>query len=177
MRSFSITSLFNKYQSRSRQAVPVPAQVWQNPLYFIAFGFGSGVIPFAPGTFGTLAAIPFYLLIQPLPFINYLILTVLFTLGSMWICDQVSREIHSHDHPGMCLDEFAGFFVTMIGAPTGAFWIITGFILFRLFDIWKPWPIRYLDENIHGGTGMVLDDVAAGFAAMLLLQLLRMIVA
>lgn len=176
MRSFSIAELFNKYQSRNKQAVPVPATIWQNPLYFMAFGFGSGAIPFAPGTFGTLAAIPFYLLIQPLPVMNYFIITVLFTLASMWICDQVSREIHSHDHPGMCLDEFAGFFVTMMFAPTGAFWLVTGFLFFRLFDIWKPWPIRYLDENIHGGFGMVLDDVAAGFLAMLLMQFLRIIV-
>ncbi|MBV9576711.1 MAG: phosphatidylglycerophosphatase A [Gammaproteobacteria bacterium] len=154
---------------------PVPEAVWQRPLYFIAFGLGSGAMPFAPGTFGTLMAIPFYLLIHPLPLTIYLIFVLCFIGLSSWICEQVSREISLHDHPGMCLDEFAGFFVTMIHAPTGFAWILIGFLLFRLFDIWKPWPISFLDEKIHGGFGMVLDDIVAGIFAMLIIQLLSLI--
>ena len=75
----------------------------------------------------------------------------------------------------MCIDEFAGFFVTMINAPHGWMWVVTGFLLFRLFDIWKPWPINYIDENVQGGFGMILDDVVAGLFAMIIIQLLSFI--
>jgi phosphatidylglycerophosphatase A len=169
------TSIFKKLQSKSKPIPPVPEAVWRNPLYFAAFGLGSGAMPFAPGTFGTLLAIPFYLLLEPLPLLAYISFVIFFIVASSWICERVSRQIHEHDHPGMCIDEFAGFFVTMIGAPHGCPWVVLGFLLFRLFDIWKPWPIHVMDEKIHGGIGMVLDDVAAGIAAMILLQLLHFI--
>lgn len=150
----------------------VPEKIWQNPLYFIAFGFGSGAIPIAPGTFGTLMAIPFYLCIQYLPFFFYISLVIILIIASSMLCQKISRELNIHDHPGMCIDEFVGFFVTMIHAPKGFTWIIIGFLLFRVFDIWKPWPIRYLDEKIHGGFGMIIDDVIAGLFAMTLLQVI-----
>lgn len=157
---------------KSRSAPPIPAKIWRDPFYFIAFGFGSGAAPFAPGTFGTLMAIPFYLVIRPLPLLAYLIVVALFIVVTAFISDRVSREIHFHDHPGMCIDEFSGFFVTMIAAPHDWWWILAGFLLFRLFDIWKPWPISVIDEKVHGGIGMILDDVVAGIAAMMCLQLL-----
>ena len=80
---------------------PIPKAVWTNPLYFIAFGFGSGAIPFAPGTFGTLFAIPFYLLLRPLPLYAYLLFVIFFIVLSAWISDRVSKETQTHDHPGM----------------------------------------------------------------------------
>lgn len=179
-----VTNIFNALKStRFKPSLPkkyklalppIPETVWQQPLYFVAFGFGSGAMPFAPGTFGTLMAIPFYLLLQPLSLYAYLITVLGFIIISSWICQYVSRKIAVHDHPGMCLDEFAGFFVTMIHAPAGWHWILLGFILFRLFDIWKPWPISILDEKIHGGFGMVLDDIVAGVFAMLIIQLLSL---
>lgn len=155
---------------------PVPDAVWQDPLYFFAFGFGSGALPFAPGTFGTLLAIPFYLMLSGLPLIPYLIFTVLFIMASVYSCERVSQDIHLHDHPGMCIDEFAGFFVTMINAPLGLTWVLLGFLFFRLFDILKPWPISYLDKNIHGGFGMVLDDVIAGLFSAALIQMIAIII-
>lgn len=177
MARFMDTSIFKsmlkKMKSRKKPALAVPEAVWQKPLYFVAFGLGSGAMPFAPGTFGTLLAIPFYLLLQPLPLPSYIFFVIAFIIASSWICDRVSREIHEHDHPGMCIDEFAGFFVTMINAPAGWMWVLAGFLLFRLFDIWKPWPIHVMDEKIHGGFGMVLDDVVAGIFAMIILQILR----
>lgn len=157
---------------RDYKAPPVPDSVWQKPSHFIAFGFGSGAIPVAPGTFGTLAAIPFYLVLQNLPHITYITVVILIMLGSMWLTDKVSKEINLHDHQGMCLDEFVGYFVTMYAAPHGLKWIIIGFLLFRLFDIWKPQPVQFLDEKIHGGIGMVLDDVAAGIYACIILHIL-----
>lgn len=156
-----------------KETLPVPEKVWTSPMYFLAFGLGSGCSPYAPGTVGTLFAIPFYLMMAKLPLSAYLTLTVLFILFSMIISERVSREIDVHDHPGMCIDEFAGFFVTMINAPHGIFWIILGFLLFRFFDIFKPWPIRWLDEKVHGGFGMVLDDVVAGVFAMIIIQIIK----
>ena len=171
MAKFTVTSIFNTIKKRQKPRTPVPTGVWRNPLYFFAFGLGSGTIPFAPGTFGTLMAIPFYLLLSPLPLIAYLIFTILFISLSSYVCERVSREIHVDDHPGMCIDEFAGFFVTMINAPHGFWWIVLGFVLFRLFDILKPWPISYIDKNIHNGFGMVLDDVVAGVFAAIIIQI------
>lgn len=154
---------------------PVPEKVWRNPLYFIAFGFGAGAMPKAPGTFGTLMAIPFYLLLSSLPLFYYIGFVILFIIATSWLCQRISNEIKEHDHQGMCIDEFAGFFVTMINAPHGFKWILLGFILFRLFDIWKPQPIRYIDQHIHGGFGMILDDVVAGLFAMIIIQVLRLL--
>lgn len=168
-----VTNILNSLKKHKKKSHPIPPEVWQNPLYFIAFGFGSGAIPFAPGTFGTLFAIPFYLILSHLPLFWYLIIVGIVIIASSWVCHKISAETNTNDHPGMCIDEFAGFFVTMINAPLGCIWVIIGFILFRFFDIIKPWPIRWLDKNIHGGIGMVLDDVAAGIAAMLIIQILR----
>ena len=150
---------------------PIPATVWSNPLHFIAFGFGTGTIPVAPGTFGTLIAIPFYLAMQTLSVSSYLALLLLIIVTSMWICHKVTLEIGIEDHQGMCLDEVVGFLVTMFYAPHGWKWIWFGFILFRLFDILKPWPIRYVDRNIHGGVGIILDDVLAGVLSCIVLQI------
>lgn len=155
---------------------PIPETVWRNPLHFIAFGFGTGCIPFAPGTFGTLAALPFYLAMQSLSTGMYLAVTFLAILVSIWICDKASHDIGVEDHQGMCLDEVAGFLVAMICAPTGWQWILTGFLLFRLFDIWKPWPIHVMDAKIKGGVGMILDDVMAGVYACVVMQILWQLV-
>ena len=170
------SNILAKIKTKRKISPPIPEAVWSNPLYFIAFGLGSGTIPFAPGTFGTLMAIPFYLLLAPLSIPLYSIFVVLFTAVSMLICHRIISEIHVEDHPGMCIDEFAGFFVTMIGAPHGWMWVALGFILFRLFDIWKPWPIYIMDKNIHGGFGMVLDDVIAGLYGLIVLQLIKTII-
>lgn len=151
---------------------PVPASVWQNPWHFIAFGFGSGAMPFAPGTFGTLMAIPFYLAIRYLPNGIYLGVIILIMLGSMWLCNKVEREIGVHDHQGMCLDEIVGFLFAMYAAPHGIKWIFVGFVLFRLFDIWKPQPIRYIDEKVSGGVGAILDDVVAGIYTYIIIHIL-----
>lgn len=169
MPHYTVTNIFNALKSKSKPIPPLPPQVWRNPWYFIAFGLGSGAAPMAPGTFGTLMAIPFYLLLRELSLTRYVIFVILFSLFCVWLCDKISRDIHEHDHPGMCIDEFAGFFVAMIGAPHGWTWILLGFILFRLFDVWKPWPICWLDKNIHGGFGMVIDDVVAGLYSMLII--------
>jgi phosphatidylglycerophosphatase A len=147
-----------------------PASVFRNPVHFLAFGLGSGAAPVAPGTFGTLAAVPLYLLLTQLPLPLYLLAVVLaFGLG-IWLCERTSRDLGVHDHGGIVWDEFVGFWLTMVAAPEGWQWLLAGFLLFRLFDILKPFPISYLDRHIHGGLGIMLDDAVAGSFAWFVLQ-------
>ncbi|MEJ2591789.1 MAG: phosphatidylglycerophosphatase A [Candidatus Thiodiazotropha sp.] len=142
----------------------------RNPLHLLAFGFGSGLAPKAPGTFGTLAAVPVYLLLQPLPSSLYLLLLAGGFLAGIAICGRTSRDLGVHDHGGIVWDEIIGFLVTMTPVVhNGWWWILPGFALFRLFDIFKPWPIGWLDRRLQGGLGIMLDDLVAGlFAAVLL---------
>ena len=124
--------------------------VLTSPVHFLAFGFGSGLSPKAPGTMGTLAAIPLYLLLMNLPLTGYLLAVLLISVAGIWICGESSRRLGVHDHGGIVWDEFAGFLLTMTAAPQGWAWIVLGFALFRLFDIWKPWPVRVADRQLHG---------------------------
>jgi phosphatidylglycerophosphatase A len=139
--------------------------------HWIAFGFGSGLVPRAPGTAGTLAAIPLYLLISPLHWSVYLALILAFTLLGIWACDRTARDLGVEDPSAIVWDEWVGFLVTMIAAPSGWPWIIAGLILFRLFDIWKPWPVRVADRGVGGGLGIMLDDLIAGAMAGALIAL------
>lgn len=147
-----------------------PPSVWRNPIHFLAFGLGSGAAPWAPGTFGTLAAVPLYLLLAPLPLWGYGLALVFVSLLGIWLCGRTSRDLGVHDHPGIVWDEFAGYLLTMTAAPRGWLWIVVGFALFRLFDILKPWPIRWIDRQLHGGLGIMLDDLLAGVFAAACLQ-------
>lgn len=147
-------------------------QVFSSPVHFLAFGFGSGLAPIAPGTFGTLVAIPIFLLIQPLALQWYLLITVAISLIGIWICGESAKRLGLHDPGGVVWDEIAGYLVTMIAAPAGWEWVVIGFILFRIFDIWKPWPIRWADRKVEGGLGIMLDDIIAGVYALIVLQLI-----
>jgi phosphatidylglycerophosphatase A len=143
-----------------------------NPIHLIAFGFGSGLAPKAPGTFGTLVAIPIYLLLEPLSLKNFIIVLVLLSLFSFYIAGKSAQLLGIHDHGGIVIDEICGYLVTMTLAPSGWQWVICGFILFRIFDILKPWPINIMDKKISGGAGIVIDDLMAGIYALLSLELL-----
>ena len=135
-------------------------------IHFLAFGFGTGWMPVAPGTFGTLAAIPVYLLLASASALVYAeIVLVLFALG-VWLCHATEQDLKVHDHPGIVWDEIVGYLITMFMAPAGWVWIVAGFLLFRLFDIWKPFPIRQLERRIQGGFGNMLDDALAGLYAL-----------
>ncbi|WP_415055043.1 phosphatidylglycerophosphatase A [Halopseudomonas sp.] len=146
-----------------------PASVWRNPIHFLAFGFGSGAIPKAPGTWGTLAAVPFVLIWQQLPLAGYVLVLVVATLLGIWLCDRTAKDMGVHDHGGIVWDEFVGLWLTMLLAPPGWLWLLAGFALFRLFDIWKPWPIGWVDRRVGGGFGIMLDDLLAGLMALLVL--------
>ena len=148
----------------------VSKKIWQDPACFMAFGFGSGLMPYAPGTWGTLAAIPIYLLLALTPFYVYCsVVLACFFLGIV-ICNKTSKILGVHDYGGIVWDEIVGFLLTMTLAPTGLVWILIGFILFRIFDIWKPYPINVVDKQVHGGLGIMLDDVLAAIPAWVILQ-------
>ncbi|MFK8027983.1 MAG: phosphatidylglycerophosphatase A [Gammaproteobacteria bacterium] len=143
-----------------------------NPIHLIAFGFGSGLAPKAPGTFGTLAAIPIYLLLAPLSLSEFIVILSVLCLFSIYIAGKSAQMLGVHDHGGIVIDEICGYLVTMALAPPGWQWVIIGFVLFRIFDIFKPWPINLLDKRISGGLGIVLDDLMAGIYALLSLELI-----
>lgn len=147
-------------------------KVFTNSIYFLAFGFGSGLSPIAPGTMGTLVAIPIYCLMHSLSLIYYVPIILLLAVVGIWICDVTGKAIGIHDYPGIVWDEIVGFLWTMTAVPFHWYWIITGFILFRLFDIWKPWPIRWLDLRVQGGLGVMVDDLLAAVCAAIVLWLL-----
>lgn len=151
-------------------------QILTNPVHCLAFGFGSGLAPKAPGTFGTLMAVPLYLLLVELPLAMYCGIILLAFIIGIYLCGKTADDLGVHDHPGIVWDEFVGFWITMVAAPTGWWWLLIGFLAFRLFDIWKPWPIRVLDEKLETGMGIMLDDVLAGVYAWLLVQLLALMV-
>ena len=148
------------------------AQVFRSPVLFLAFGFGAGLAPRAPGTVGTLAAIPLYLALSHFSLGVYLALVIGISLAGIWICRRAAQRLGVHDHPGIVWDEFAGFLVTMIPAPVSWLWTLVGFGLFRLFDIWKPWPISWADRHCKGGLGIMLDDLLAGSLAAVVLYFL-----
>ena len=153
----------------------IPMRFLLNPVHFLAIGFGSGCIPKAPGTMGSFVGILLYLIFQDLYWLYYLgLVLVMFSIG-IWICDYTVRALDVPDHPAIVWDEIVGYLVTMIHAPSGWYWIFLGFILFRLFDIFKPWPIGFLDKHIKGGVGIMLDDVLAGIFSLTLVQLIAYI--
>jgi phosphatidylglycerophosphatase A len=143
----------------------------RNPIHLLAFGLGSGCAPKAPGTFGTLAAIPFWwLFLQDVPLIPYLCVLIAGFAFGVYLCEQTSKDLGVHDHGGIVWDEWIGLWITYIALPAGIEWIIIGFALFRFFDILKPWPIKWLDEKVHGGFGIMIDDVLAGVFALICVQ-------
>jgi phosphatidylglycerophosphatase A len=151
----------------------------RNPLVFrrwrhcVAFGFGSGLAGRAPGTVGTLVAVPLYLVLAGLPWWLYAIVVVVAFAWGVRLCGDVARDLGVHDHGGIVFDEFVGYWTTMFLLPTTWSWMLGGFAMFRLLDIWKPWPIRWCDRHVGGGLGVMLDDFVAGALACLVLHATR----
>ena len=147
-----------------------PKQILSDPILFMAFGFGSGLAKKAPGTFGTLAAVPLYWLFAQTDLLVYSLLTLIVTVVGVPICGIAAKKLGEHDFGGIVWDEIAGYLITMWLIPFTWQTMIAGFILFRIFDILKPWPIKWVDQQVHGGLGIMLDDVlAAVFAGGVLL--------
>jgi phosphatidylglycerophosphatase A len=136
---------------------------------FFAFGFGSGLSRFAPGTMGTLVAIPFAPLLKSLAPIGYWgVLIILFLLG-IWICGVTAGRLGRHDPGGIVWDEMVGYWLTVAFIPMHWAWLAAAFVLFRVFDILKPWPIRSVERLFKGGLGIMADDILAAIYAMLVM--------
>ena len=147
-----------------------------NPLHFLSLGFGSGLLKPAPGTWGTLAALPVWYLFANVSSVLYAVIMVITFIFGVYLCGYTAKAMGTHDHSSIVWDEFVGVWLALFLVPAtwiGVFW---AFVFFRLFDIWKPWPIAYFDKHVHGGFGIMIDDVVAGIFACccthLVLQLL-----
>ncbi len=147
-------------------------QIMSNPVLFLAFGFGSGLVKKMPGTIGTIAAIPVYLLFIQTDAWLYSVLTALVVITGFWICGNAAKLLGEHDFGGIVWHEVAGFLITMWLVPFSWTSDLIGFILFRFFDILKPWPIKWVDQQVGGGLGIMLDDVLAGGMAAVILLLI-----
>lgn len=141
-----------------------------NPWHLLATGFGSGLSPVVPGTMGSLAAIPFWYLLDLLPVEIYSLLVLLAISIGVWLCHQTAKDMGVHDHGSIVWDEFIGMWITLIAVPDNSWqWVLAGLVIFRIFDIWKPWPVRWFDRNVHGGMGIIVDDIVAGIISAMLI--------
>lgn len=140
--------------------------------YFLAFGLGSGLAAVAPGTAGSALGLLLFIpaLYAPFP-VQVVIIVIGFVLG-VWVSDRVAKHMEVKDPGGIVWDEFVGMWITLLWLPS-EIWLLPAFLLFRLFDIWKPWPVRVADEKLAGGLGIMLDDVFAGFYALVAVQILN----
>lgn len=140
-------------------------QLRRSPVLLLAFGFGSGLSPKAPGTLGSLAAIPLWLLLSQLSQPLIIMTIAVSAVVGVAICGRAAVQLGVHDHGGIVWDEFVGLWITMAFLPSNYVMLLVGFLLFRFFDIVKPWPIGWLDKKVSGGLGIMLDDIVAGVAA------------
>jgi len=152
----------------------VPAKLLLNPIHLLSLGFGSGLSPKMPGTMGTVVGVGLYLLL-PMQYLTdwkiYLGIIVFTFLIGIYLCGYTAKTLNVHDHPGIVWDEIVGYFITMFMVPKEWLWILIGFILFRIFDILKPWPISIADKRLKGGFGIMLDDVIAAIFALIIIQI------
>ncbi len=140
-------------------------------IEFLATAGFVGLMPKAPGTFGTIVALPLAFLLAKVGPGFYLLATLFFIVFSIWISELYERAIGTHDSKQIVIDEVAGFLVAFAWLPVSPMSFAAAFILFRFFDIFKPWPISVLDRRVKGGLGVVVDDVGAGLATNVILQL------
>lgn len=142
----------------------------QQSIMFMATGGYVGKIPFAPGTFGSAAGLLFCFLLSCMDRVAAVLVVVLFVAAAVWIAGEASKILGQDDPGCIVIDEIAGMALTLLGLPFEPLIAIAGFFLFRILDILKPFPIRYLEKKLKGGTGIVMDDVAAGLLAHVVLR-------
>jgi len=160
-----------------RKAERLAPTVFRDPVHFLAFGFGSGLLPIAPGTWGSFFTALVFWLFAPVDIFVLLGISTLLFLAGIWICGVSSRRLGVHDHGGIVWDEIVGMLLTLTVVRPEPLWIAVAFFAFRVFDVWKPWPIRDVDHSLSGGLGIMLDDVlAAAYAALATFLLQKFIV-
>ena len=148
----------------------IPPRLLKDPTVFAATGFGAGLSPYAPGTVGTLVSLLLFVFLSDTTWPLLLLCLAGFAIG-IYLCGRTTDKLGVHDHGGIVWDEFIGLWVTLLWVPVSPLSLLLAFVLFRLFDILKPWPIGYLDKRVHGGLGIMLDDVLAGVFANVVLRL------
>ena len=147
----------------------LPPGFLKDPVHLLAFGLGSGAMARAPGTWGSLAAIPVWYLFAWVPGPGYWGGGLVAFLVGIWLCGRTASDLKVHDHSGIVWDEFVGMWVALGLFPDTIYGVLVAFALFRLFDIVKPWPIGWLDRRLPGGLGIMVDDVLAGVMALVCL--------
>ena len=157
----------------NNQPENLPRTVMTDPVHFLAFGFGTGLAPFAPGTFGSLPGVLLFWLTMGYGLYVQLTVIALLIAAGIWICGESARRLGIHDHGGIVWDEIAGMYLTLMVAPVSVAGWLLAFAFFRFMDIVKPWPIRDLDHRLGGGVGIMLDDLVAALYAAVLLGLYR----
>jgi len=146
----------------------------RHPTHFIAFGGGVGLTPIAPGTAGTIIALPIYWYVVPwLDVAGFLALVAALFLIGVWACARTGRALGVADHPAMVWDETVAFLAVLFFTPAGLLWQAGAFLLFRFFDILKPPPIRHFDRTLKNGFGVMFDDMLAAFYTVLVLALVK----
>lgn len=147
---------------------------WKYPVHFLAYGFGTGLAPFAPGTFGSLIGVALFWFMAPLGAGTYAGIVIVLFVAGIFICGQTARDFGELDPGFIVFDEVVGFMVAMYLMPREWRWIAAGFIIYRIFDIWKPIPIHIVEEKLTLGTAIMADDVIAGIYTLLVLQIARL---
>ena len=169
MQITNISNLVKKYKTPV-----VPHSIWTDPIHYITCVFGIGTLPMC-GTFSTVAAIGLAFILQPLS-LGYQITIVCFlNLVGIWLCGKTNKDFGSHDHPATCFDEFTTFPICLISVPWHWPYILLAFIIFRILDILKPEPIGYIDRNVSGGFGVMLDDIVAALLTLAIIHILMLI--
>lgn len=147
----------------------------KSPLHMLALGFGTGLSPRAPGTVGSLLGLVPAWLMSHLTWPWQLGIVIAVCAAGVYICGETARALGVHDHPGIVFDEIAAMMFLVPLIPDGLWWLLAGFVLFRVFDIGKPWPIRDVDHRMTGGAGIMLDDLIAALYTALSLQIVHIL--
>ncbi|WP_246543829.1 phosphatidylglycerophosphatase A [Candidatus Profftia tarda] len=148
-----------------------------NPYHLLATGFGSGLSPIIPGTIGSLVSIILWLLLIQLPWYIYSVIATLSIYVGVYACQKTAKDMQEHDHKSIVWDEFIGMHITLIDLPVNNWeWVLGGFLIFRVLDIWKPWPIRWFDSNLHNGIGIIVDDIVAGILSVMMIYIIEQII-
>lgn len=154
---------------------PTFSALRKDPVLLLGLGFGSGLSPFAPGTAGTVLALLFVPLLALLSTGPLLAVLLAASLAGVYICDYSAKKLGAKDPSSIVWDEFVGLWIALAGFPVSSFWLVSGFVVFRCFDILKPRPISVLDRKVPGGLGIMLDDILAGVMTWMVLHLIAII--
>jgi phosphatidylglycerophosphatase A len=150
--------------------------IWKYPAHWLAYGFGTGLVPFAPGTFGSLVGVALFGFMASMSPVPYAIVVVVMFFAGIFICGQTARDVDAIDPGFIVYDEVVGFLVAMYLLPADWRWIAGGFVVYRVFDIWKPFPIHWVEDKLGLGIGIMTDDVIAGIYTFIVLYIVRLLI-